>query len=168
MILGMEIQSNIIQNNHFFISHLSRYLDPVPSSNVWKLCYRASSHGWAASTFHSRCDGKPHTVTIIRKNQYVFGGYTDIAWGMYACAIYKKSHLFNCVGEQLAKSENLVFFPFLLFLKATCINLKTRLYLHLLPGISLMKYLTLLYYNGNVIALFFIFFSGVGYRYQQV
>ena len=112
MILGMKIQSNIIQSNHFFISHLSRYLDPVPGSNVWKLCYRASSNGWAASTFHSRCDGKPHTVTIIRKNHYVFGGYTDIAWGMYAYAIYKKSHLFNCVGEQLAKSENLFFLSF--------------------------------------------------------
>jgi len=76
----MEIQSDIIQSNHFFISHLSRFLDPVPGSHIWKLCYRASSHGWAASTFHSRCDSKPHTVTIIRKKHYVFGGYTDIAW----------------------------------------------------------------------------------------
>jgi len=52
----------------------------VPGSHIWKLCYRASSHGWAASTFHSYCDGKPHTVTIIRKDLYVFGGYTDISW----------------------------------------------------------------------------------------
>jgi len=44
------------------------------------LCYRASTHGWAVSTFHSRCDGKRDTVTIIKKGQYVFGGYTDIPW----------------------------------------------------------------------------------------
>jgi len=79
----MKIQSNIIQGDNFLFSHLSRFLNHVPGSHVWKLCYRASSHGWAASTFHSYCDGKPHTVTIIRKDLYVFGGYTDIAWGMY-------------------------------------------------------------------------------------
>ncbi|XP_078383091.1 uncharacterized protein LOC144665680 isoform X1 [Oculina patagonica] len=80
-LLALKIQSNIIQSNDFLFSHLSRFLDPVPGSHQhWNLCYRASSHGWAASTFHSRCDGKQHTVTIIRKDQYVFGGYTDIAW----------------------------------------------------------------------------------------
>ena len=81
-LLGKKISSNIIQGNDFLFSHLSRFLAHVPGSHSnWRLCYRASSHGWAASTFHSRCDGKPHTVTIIRKSQYVFGGYTDIAWG---------------------------------------------------------------------------------------
>ena len=78
---GTKTSSNIIKGD-FIMSHLSRFLDSVLASpSHWKLCYRASSHGWAASTFHSRCDGKPHTVTIIRKRPYVFGGYTDIAWG---------------------------------------------------------------------------------------
>ena len=78
---GTTIHSSIIKNNMLY-SRLTRVLDPVPGYyRYWKLCYRASSHGWAASTFHSRCNGKPHTVTIIRKSQYVFGGYTDIAWG---------------------------------------------------------------------------------------
>ena len=49
---------------------------------MWVLCYRASAHGWAASTFHSRCDGKRDTVAIIKRGEYVFGGYTDIPWGM--------------------------------------------------------------------------------------
>ena len=81
--LGMEMQSKIIERNDFLFSHLRRFLNTVPGSRTWKLCYRASSHGWYARTFHSYCDGKPHTVTIIRTNQYVFGGYTDIAWGTY-------------------------------------------------------------------------------------
>ena len=79
--LGLKIPSNIIGSNDMILSLLG-FLDPVPGSHLhWTLCYRASSHGWAASTFHSRCDGKPHTVTIIRKGSFVFGGYTDIAWG---------------------------------------------------------------------------------------
>ena len=81
--LGMKLDSNIVQGNDFFIFHLSLFLDPVAGSNPnWKLCYRASYHGWAASTFHSNCDGKCHTITIIRKDQYVFGGYVDIPWGI--------------------------------------------------------------------------------------
>ena len=87
----MKIESQVIQGNDFLFSHLSRFLNPVSSSHIWKLCYRASSHGWAGSTFHSYCDGKSHTVTIIRKNQYVFGGYTDIPRGMFA--VYKMYEL---------------------------------------------------------------------------
>lgn len=78
---GLKMPSNIIAGHDMILS-LLRFLEPNPGSHKrWTLCYRASSYGWAASTFHSHCDGKPHTVTIIRKGPYVFGGYTDIAWG---------------------------------------------------------------------------------------
>ena len=40
--------------------------------------------GWAASTFHSRCDNKGPTVTIIRVGgKYIFGGYTSLSWGKW-------------------------------------------------------------------------------------
>ncbi|XP_020623010.1 opioid-binding protein/cell adhesion molecule homolog isoform X2 [Orbicella faveolata] len=73
--------SAIIAGNAFYQSHLKQFLAPAVGLNLrWVLCYRASTHGWAASTFHNRCDGKRNTVTIIKKGQYVFGGYTDIPW----------------------------------------------------------------------------------------
>ncbi|XP_078383750.1 uncharacterized protein LOC144666229 [Oculina patagonica] len=73
--------SAILSNNAFYQSRLQQFLTPAVGSHPrWVLCYRASAHGWAASTFHSRCDGKRDTVTIIKKGQYVFGGYTDIPW----------------------------------------------------------------------------------------
>lgn len=76
------IQSNTIQSRSYYFTHFSEIMQPVANSNsVWKLCYRASYHGWATSIFHRNCDGKRDTVTIIRKDQYVFGGYTDIPWG---------------------------------------------------------------------------------------
>ena len=43
-------------------------------------CWRAKTDGWAASTFHSNCDGKGPTVTIIQVASYIFGGYTDVSW----------------------------------------------------------------------------------------
>ncbi|KAL9961748.1 hypothetical protein ACROYT_G030755 [Oculina patagonica] len=75
--------SAIINGNAYYKRHLHQFLTPAVGSHPqWVLCYRASIYGWAASTFHSRCDGKRDTVTIIKKGQYVFGGYTDIPWGM--------------------------------------------------------------------------------------
>ena len=60
---------------------VTQFLSPaIGNDSNWALCWQASTHGWAASTFHSRCDGKNHTITVIRKDQYVFGGYTDIPW----------------------------------------------------------------------------------------
>ena len=77
-----QIGSNILAGNLVYESKLQQFLKPAVGSHPrWVLCYRASSHGWAASIFHRRCDGKRNTVSIIKVGQYVFGGYTDISWG---------------------------------------------------------------------------------------
>ena len=52
----------------------------LPGSTKWRLCCRAFEHGWAATTFHSQCDNKGPTVTIVRVGEYVFGGYADVSW----------------------------------------------------------------------------------------
>ena len=44
------------------------------------LLYRASRNGWAASNFHSCCDNKGPTVTVIKSGNYIFGGYTEKEW----------------------------------------------------------------------------------------
>ena len=36
--------------------------------------------GWVASTFDSKCDNRGPTVIIIKVNNYIFGGYTDVSW----------------------------------------------------------------------------------------
>ena len=47
----------------------------------WKLYYNALENGWETKIFRRNCDNKNHTVTIIEKRPYIFGGYTDIPWG---------------------------------------------------------------------------------------
>ena len=43
--------------------------------------YRGSRDGFNANAFHSLCDGKANTVTIIQTDgNYVFGGYTASPW----------------------------------------------------------------------------------------
>ncbi|XP_067017556.1 hemicentin-1-like isoform X2 [Acropora muricata] len=63
-------------------------------------CWRAKTDGWAASTFHSNCDGKGPTVTIIQVGSYIFGGYTDVSWsspsrGSCGFASSRKSFIYS-------------------------------------------------------------------------
>ena len=46
-----------------------------------RLLYRATRDGFTDAAFHSKCDGKANTITIIKNNlNYVFGGYASKAW----------------------------------------------------------------------------------------
>jgi hypothetical protein len=45
------------------------------------LLYRATRDRFSSQAFHSKCDGKGNTITIIKNNlNYVFGGYASSAW----------------------------------------------------------------------------------------
>ena len=66
-----------------YIGKLNSFLAPVlrsSSRSRFVKCWHAKTDGWAASTFHSNCDGKGPTVTIIQVGSYIFGGYTDVSW----------------------------------------------------------------------------------------
>ena len=75
--------SVILANDASKISQLNTWLLPHLQSSersYWNLCYRASNHGWSSQTFHSYCDNKGPTVTIVRVGIYIFGGYNDNSW----------------------------------------------------------------------------------------
>ena len=79
-----SITSTILHGNQYYLRHLHSFLASareVGEDSSWLLCYRATLRGWGATKFHDRCDGRNNTVTIVKKDQYVFGGYTDIPWG---------------------------------------------------------------------------------------
>ena len=76
--------SSILGSLHSkYLFKLKSYLTPVLQSSSrsrFVRCWRAKTDGWSASTFHSKCDGKGPTVTIIQVGSYIFGGYTDVSW----------------------------------------------------------------------------------------
>jgi hypothetical protein len=46
-----------------------------------ELLWRGSRDGFDGPKFHSKCDGKPNTLTVIKATTgYIFGGYTSVAW----------------------------------------------------------------------------------------
>ncbi|XP_078345359.1 neuropilin-1a-like [Oculina patagonica] len=74
--------SFIIGDQIVMENKLKGWLDGVTSPGMrWVNCYRATEHGWDASAFHSRCDFKGPTVTLVEVNKFIFGGFTDLDWG---------------------------------------------------------------------------------------
>ena len=46
-----------------------------------ELLYRGSRDGFGSADFHSKCDNRPNTVSIIKTTKgYIFGGYTQVGW----------------------------------------------------------------------------------------
>ncbi|CAH3175697.1 unnamed protein product, partial [Porites evermanni] len=72
--------SVIVGNNSEYLSNLTNWIKPIKSDSDWKLCWRASRDGWSSSRFHSLCDEKGPTVTIVKVGKYIFGGYTSLSW----------------------------------------------------------------------------------------
>ena len=73
-------ESNILSSaqRNTLIDWLKRSL--TRASDNYVLIYRASRDGWAASSFHQRCDLKGPTITVAQCGNYIFGGYTEAQW----------------------------------------------------------------------------------------
>lgn len=57
----------------------------------YALIFRASRNGWTAANFHSCCDNKGPTVTVVKCGNYIFGGYTDQSWESHGRTIVQGS-----------------------------------------------------------------------------
>ncbi|XP_068688053.1 uncharacterized protein [Montipora foliosa] len=77
-------QSDILRKySSSYTDYLISFLNPVLQDSIrsrFRRCWHAPSQDWSSSTFHSLCDAKGPTVTIIRVNNFIFGGYTDKSW----------------------------------------------------------------------------------------
>jgi hypothetical protein len=51
-------------------------------NDKWSLLYRATRDGFGSNEFHSKCDGLPNTLTILKANgsSFIFGGFTSVSW----------------------------------------------------------------------------------------
>ena len=80
--MKLSIMSEILTNEEHIILLLSwlPFLDLGIRRHRLRLLYRGSRDGFAAECFHSRCDNKGPTVTIVKSGKYVFGGFTEQSW----------------------------------------------------------------------------------------
>ena len=72
-------EESIILTNEEHQRTLKGWL-PTDLKGEWRLLFRASRDGFAGQTFHSKCDNKGPTVTVVKSGANVFGGFTEISW----------------------------------------------------------------------------------------
>ena len=53
---------------------------PEAMAGGWRLLFRASRDGYAASVFHSKSDNKGPTVTVVKSRGNILGGFTEESW----------------------------------------------------------------------------------------
>lgn len=73
--------SQILINEH---TGLQRLLNTWygSSKQMWRMVYRASTHGYSADAFHRHCDGVAPTFTVVMgQHGEICGGFSDVAWG---------------------------------------------------------------------------------------
>ncbi|KFM79229.1 TBC1 domain family member 24, partial [Stegodyphus mimosarum] len=64
--------------------HLQRVLNAWfgNAKQMWRLLYRASTHGYTAEAFHYHCDGhSPTFVIVLGSHGELCGGFSDVPWG---------------------------------------------------------------------------------------
>ena len=52
----------------------------APHKGEWRRLFRASRDGFAVKTFHTKCDNKGPTVSVIQSGNNIFGGFTEFSW----------------------------------------------------------------------------------------
>eukprot|EP00571_Detonula_confervacea_P005870 CAMPEP_0172329914 /NCGR_PEP_ID=MMETSP1058-20130122/61129_1 /TAXON_ID=83371 /ORGANISM="Detonula confervacea, Strain CCMP 353" /LENGTH=594 /DNA_ID=CAMNT_0013047107 /DNA_START=223 /DNA_END=2007 /DNA_ORIENTATION=+ len=78
--LDSNVDSKVVRDDHSTILH--DWLKEDGSDGEFNLLYRSSRDGPSNSTFHSKCDDKGCTMTVIKTiDGYVFGGYSNTPWG---------------------------------------------------------------------------------------
>ena len=72
-------EESVIMTNEEHPRVLKSWL-PEAMKGQWRLLFRASRDGFAASAFHSKCDNKGPTITVVKSGGNIFGGFAENAW----------------------------------------------------------------------------------------
>ena len=65
---------------HLYGASLIKLLEDGVSGDL-ELLYRGSRDGWKGEYFHSKCDDKSATITVIwSSGGFIFGGFSDKSW----------------------------------------------------------------------------------------
>ena len=82
-------EESVILTDRYFRNVL---IDWIPMEFVltgeWRLLFRASRDGFTASAFHSACDNKGPTITVVKSGGNIFGGFAENAWTSKIAKLY--------------------------------------------------------------------------------
>ena len=80
--LGPFSESMILANETVELN--DKLAEWLPGTGKWRICWRSTEHGWAASTFHEKCNEKKPSLVIVKVvtggKSLIFGGYCTETW----------------------------------------------------------------------------------------
>lgn len=80
LLLNMFPGSGILKSDRLHLQSVLNGWYGAPKQ-AWRQIYRASVHGFAAATFHARCDNiAPTFVIVLGSRGEISGGFNDVAW----------------------------------------------------------------------------------------
>jgi hypothetical protein len=75
-----------------------KLLGYLPDKKEWKLLYQGTRDGFQSNAFHSKCDGKGATITIIQTTTgCIFGGYATSSWNSSGQWIHDATAFLFCL-----------------------------------------------------------------------
>lgn len=87
----LGLVSSILPETDKHYETLLKWLDDIAAGvSSWLPCYSVTNDNWNVAHFHTKCDYKSATVTLVKVGDYIFGGFSDENWGGIIC-------LFSCV-----------------------------------------------------------------------
>ena len=76
----MEYDSIILYEQNERINELNAELLEWTGYEKMELIYRGTRDGMTSNKFHEKCDNQGPTITLIKTDKNIFGGYTSISW----------------------------------------------------------------------------------------
>ena len=77
----MDESETLVNSKILTVNEISFLTSWIGAAKQTRLLYRASRDGFSTFDFHSKCDNKAKTVTLIKtSDDSVVGGYTAAAW----------------------------------------------------------------------------------------
>ena len=98
----------------------NRQLSALLPNRNFRLCYSSALHG---SSFHTRCDNKGPTVTVVRNaaTGRIFGGVAYTSWG--GPTKDESAFLYRFAGDVLERTDGRVYYSdYALYNYDTCPN----------------------------------------------
>ena len=75
-----SFEESMILQYQYYQQTLKGWL-PTDLEGEWRLLFRASRDGFGSQTFHSKCDNKGPTITVVAESgSNIFGGFIEISW----------------------------------------------------------------------------------------
>ena len=98
--------STILSTEHKQLLINNFLKEQLSGESNFVLIYRASRDGWHSSKFHTLCDDKGPTVTVVKNGNNIFGGYIEMSWEDGKHLIKGMQCWFTALGTWLGSFSN--------------------------------------------------------------